>query len=118
MAEHNLLGKKGEEIAQQKLVSKGYKIVELNWTFKHKEIDIIAKDGEILVFVEVKTRTESYWGNPEEFVTKKKQKLLISAAETYINEKNFVGESRFDIISVILDNEGTHIEHIKEAFYP
>jgi putative endonuclease len=118
MAEHNLLGKKGEEIAQQYLVSHGYKIIATNWLFNHKEIDIIAREGEILVFVEVKTRTENYWGNPEEFVSKKKQKLLIIAAESYINEINFSGESRFDIISILLYKEGTHIEHIKEAFYP
>jgi len=118
MAEHNLLGKKGEEIAQQHLVSHGYKIIATNWLFNHKEIDIIAREGEILVFVEVKTRTENYWGNPEEFVSKKKQKLLISAAESYINEINFVGESRFDIISILLTRDETNIEHIKEAFYP
>ena len=55
MAEHNLLGKKGEEIAQQYLVSHGFKIIATNWLFNHKEIDIIAWEGEILVFVEVKT---------------------------------------------------------------
>ena len=71
MADHNLLGKKGEEVAQKFIASKGYKIIAANWTFKHKEIDIIAQDGDCLVFIEVKSRTENYWGNPEEFVTKK-----------------------------------------------
>jgi len=118
MAEHNLLGKKGEEIARQYLVSKGYEIIATNWLFNHKEIDIVAKEVETLVFVEVKTRTENYWGNPEEFVSKKKQRLLISAAESYINEINFVGESRFDIISVLLTKDDTIIEHFIEAFYP
>lgn len=118
MADHNLLGKKGEEVAQKFIVSKGYKIVATNWTFKHKEIDIIAQDGSCLVFVEVKSRTEDYWGNPEEFVTKKKQRLLISAAESYIAETNYQGESRFDIISVLFLKEGTETDHIIEAFYP
>jgi len=118
MAEHNLLGKKGEEIAQQFIASKGFKVICTNWQFQHKEIDIIAYDKEILVFVEVKTRTENYWGNPEEFVSRKKQRLLISAAESYIDSISFVGESRFDVISVIIDKDGTQIEHIIEAFYP
>ncbi len=118
MAEHNLLGKKGEEVAQKFVATKGYKIIAINWTSKHKEIDIIAKDGDCLVFVEVKSRSEDYWGNPEEFVTKKKQKLLISAAESYIFENDYQGESRFDIVSVLFLKTGTEVEHIVEAFYP
>jgi putative endonuclease len=118
MAEHNLLGEKGEELAVQLLASQDYVIIANNWRDKHKEIDIIAMDGNCLVFVEVKARTEDYWGNPEEFVTKKKQKLLIRAAEKYISETGYNGESRFDIVSVLFLKGGTETEHIKEAFYP
>lgn len=118
MAEHNLIGQKGEELALIFLKKAGYEILETGWRFKHKEIDIIAKDNEHLIFVEVKTRTENYWGNPEEFVTKGKQKFLIRAAEAYIEERNYNGESRFDIIAVILKNNSEEIEHIIEAFYP
>lgn len=118
MAEHNLLGEKGEELAVQLLAAAGYIIVANNWRAKHKEIDIIAMDGNCLVFVEVKARSENYWGNPEEFVTKKKQKLLISAAEQYISEVGYNGDSRFDIVSVLFLNSGIVTEHIKEAFYP
>ncbi len=118
MAEHNLLGEKGEELAVKMLASKAYVIIANNWRTKHKEIDIVAMDGDVLVFVEVKARTEDYWGNPEEFVTKKKQRLLISAAETYISETDYKGESRFDVVSVLFLKSGTEIEHIVEAFYP
>ncbi len=118
MAEHNLTGEKGEELALLYLTKKGFDILERGWRFKKKEIDIIAKHSDCLVFVEVKTRTENYWGNPEEFVTKKKQKFLIEAAEAYIEEKQYMGESRFDIVSVLLTKGSETIEHIKEAFYP
>lgn len=118
MAEHNLLGKKGEEIAKDYLISSGFSLLESSWRYKKKEIDIIAKDGESLVFVEVKTRTDDYWGNPEEFVTKSKQRFLIEAAEAYIIEKDYCGTSRFDIISIIFRGNIPEIEHISEAFYP
>jgi len=118
MAEHNKLGEKGEELACRFLAEKDYIIVAVNWRSKHKEIDIVAMDKDILVFVEVKSRTENYWGNPEEFVTKKKQKLLISAAEAYIGENGYNGQSRFDIVSVLFEKDATLIEHIIEAFYP
>lgn len=118
MSEHLKTGELGEKLALEFLVNAGYQILETGWRYKHKEIDIIAKDGDYLVFVEVKTRTENYWGNPEEFVTKSKQKFLIHAADAYINESDFNGESRFDIISVLLKNNNTEIEHITEAFYP
>ena len=118
MAEHNLLGEKGEEIAQHLLASIGYNIVATKWKFKKKELDIVAFDEGTLVIVEVKTQTVDYWGNPEEFVTKKKQRFLIAAAEAYIVATNFVGECRFDIISVLVGKNGVETEHIKEAFYP
>jgi len=118
MAEHNKLGDQGEEIAVKLLADKGYVIIAANWRAKHKEIDIIAADGDTLVFVEVKSRTEDYWGNPEEFITKKKQRLLISAAESYISETGYNGQSRFDVVSVLFLKSGTETEHIIEAFYP
>jgi putative endonuclease len=118
MAEHNKLGKEGEEIACEYLINKSFKILEKSWRYKHKEIDIIAQDNNCLVFVEVKTRTENYWGNPEEFVTKSKQKFLINAAEAYIEEINFDGNARFDIISIVIKNGIEDINHIQEAFYP
>lgn len=118
MADHNKLGNIGEELAVKFLVAQGYNILEKSWRFKHKEVDIIATDSQTLVFVEVKTRTSNYWGNPEEFVTKQKQRFLISAAEEYILQSDFDGDSRFDIISIIVGEEEPQIEHIVEAYYP
>ncbi len=118
MAEHNILGEKGEEIACRYLLSKSYKILERQWRFKHKEVDIIAQHNNTLVFVEVKTRTSNYWGNPEEFVLKSKQKYMINAAEKYIETKDIDMEARFDITAILFNNNNYHVKHITEAFYP
>ncbi len=118
MAEHNDFGKLGEEIAVNYLVGKGYEIVERNWRNTHKEIDIIAKDGETLVMVEVKTRQTDEYGNPDIAVTKKKQRLLIAAANAYLFKNKLDVETRFDIISIIFKDGEPVIEHIEDAFLP
>lgn len=118
MADHNVLGKKGEEAAKRYLVNKGYKIKELNWRFRKNEIDIIATLNNLLVIIEVKTRTNDFFENPKEAVTRKKQKFIIHAAEAYIMEKNIDLEARFDIIAITLINQQTKIEHIEDAFQP
>jgi putative endonuclease len=116
MSEHIELGKRGELIAVDYLKSRGYKILEMNWRTKHKEIDIIAIDKNEIVFIEVKTRKNDYFGDPEEAVNLKKQKLLINAAEAYIFSNKIDLDARFDIISVICDGSNHSINHIKEAF--
>lgn len=118
MAEHNDFGKLGEEIAVNYLVGKGYEIVERNWRNTHKEIDIIAKDGETLVIVEVKTRQTDEYGDPDIAVTKKKQRLLIAAANAYLFKNKLDVETRFDIISIIFKDGEPVIEHIEDAFLP
>ncbi len=118
MAEHNDFGKLGEEIAANYLEGKGYEIVERNWRNTHKEIDIIAKDGETLVMVEVKTRQTDEYGNPDIAVTKKKQRLLIAAANAYLFKNKLDVETRFDIISIIFKDGESVIEHIEDAFLP
>jgi putative endonuclease len=118
MAEHNELGKKGEEMARQYLVNKGYTILETNKRFGNYEVDIIALHGKFLVIAEVKTRCTSTFGEPEEFVTKQKQKFLIRAAGTYIQQKNREEEVRFDIISVLVSGTRWQVNHIEDAFYP
>jgi putative endonuclease len=111
-------GTVGEEIATDFLQNKGYKILEKNWRFQHLEIDIIASINSTLVVAEVKLRANDSYGNPEDFVTKSKQKNLIKAANFYIQENNINWETRFDIISII-QNPGTlQVEHIENAFYP
>lgn len=116
---HIELGKKGEIIARQFIEDNGYTVLAVNWRFRHKEIDIICKYENYIVFVEVKTRTSDFFQKPYDAVEIKKQKLLIDAAEEYINEYNDFKEIRFDIISIIYNNNKVQsIEHIKEAFFP
>ena len=118
MAEHNDFGKLGEELAVNYLIGKGYEILERNWRNIHKEIDIIAKDGKDLVIVEVKTRQSDEYGDPDVAVTKKKQRMLIVAANAYITQNNLDKEIRFDIISIVFKGDEPVIEHIEDAFLP
>lgn len=118
MARHNILGKKGEELAVEFLIQQGYEIVESNWQKKKFEIDIIAKDNDELVFVEVKTRSTGYFGNPEEAITPLKQKHLIEGANYYLEINEIDLDCRFDVVSIVKSNNEQKIEHIKGAFYP
>ena len=103
MAEHNELGKLGEKLAKDFLAAKGYQILEQNWVCGHKEIDIIAMDGKELVIVEVKTRSSTDWGDPEDFVTDRKIKRIVNSADAYIRYNCLDLDVRFDIISVIFE---------------
>lgn len=117
MAEHNDTGKYGEEKAVEFLTEKGYEIVAKNHKHQHAEIDIIAKKGKLLIFVEVKTRTNLSFGNPEEFVNYTKAKLIMKAAEHYIFAIDWHFDIRFDIIAVTIKGSSVAINHIEDAFY-
>lgn len=118
MADHNELGKIGEEIAAQYLLRNGYKILHRNFYFDKAEIDIIAqKDENTLVMVEVKTRNSAFFGDPQEFVTKNKIKLLVKAANEYIVSNGHDAEVRFDIIAVLKNQKEEKLEHFENAFY-
>jgi len=118
MADHNELGKLGEQIAVNLLLKKGYKIIARNWRYLKAEIDIIAqKDEATLVIVEVKTRSNNFIGNPEEFVTEKKIKLLVKAANEFITSNELDVEARFDIIAIVKNTKYEKIEHLEDAFY-
>lgn len=116
MAQHNELGKKGEKIAIDFLLKNDYKILEKNYRYLKAEVDIIALKGKTLAAIEVKTRSSAYFGNPEEFVNPKKIKLLISAIDNYVVEKDLDVDVRFDIIAIIDNKKETKIEHLKDAF--
>ena len=109
-------GKLGEDLAVNYLVNKGYRILERNWRSGHKEIDIIALDGDTLVAVEVKTRKSNTYGEPDIAVGVMKQRMLIWAADAYVRFKNLDVDVRFDIISIVITDTGEHIEHIEDAF--
>ncbi|MCD6066063.1 MAG: hypothetical protein K0S33_889 [Bacteroidetes bacterium] len=117
MAEHNEKGKFGEEQAIAFLKKLGYVILDCNWQYKKFEIDIVARDGEMLVVVEVKTRRNDEYGAPEMFVTKKKQRQLIKAINEYVVQKKLENEIRFDIVSVLAEGQLVVVEHIPDAFY-
>ncbi|MCF6364941.1 MAG: YraN family protein [Bacteroidales bacterium] len=118
MAEHNILGNKGEDAAVDFLANKGYKIKARNWRFGKLEIDIIAEHNNEIIFIEVKSRSGTYFEQPFQAVTKKKQKFIIKAANEYIEKFEIDFEARFDIISIVEENGKFKIDHIEDAFYP
>ena len=117
MAEHNDLGKLGEELAVEFLQKNGYTILETNWTFQKAEIDIIAKKANILAVVEVKTRSSIDFGLPQDFVKPKKIQLLVKAINEYVISNDLEVEVRFDIIAIYKNEKQFKIEHLTDAFY-
>lgn len=111
-------GRRGEELACGILAKKGYEIVKRNFRFGHGEIDVIAKKDDLLVFVEVKTRTNYEFGEPEQAISKSKQKQIIKIAKAYlyINEIYNV-QCRFDVVAIMLErHKDPRINHIENAF--
>lgn len=118
MADHNELGRKGEEVAVGYLISKGHHIVARNWRFRGYEIDIISEVEEYIVFVEVKTRTSLLWGNPEDYVGKQRMRRMIQAAGIYLKTNAIDKPARFDVVALVSKNQGYEIEHFEDAFLP
>lgn len=118
MADHNDLGERGEQFAQKYLENLGYTILEVNWRERKFEIDLIAIDNKELVFVEVKTRSTDFFGNPEEAVSERKQEHLINGADCYLGSNDLDLECRFDIIAIVLNENRNDMKHIKDAFSP
>lgn len=110
------LGIEGEEVAVRFLKKKGYKIVSRNFKSPVGEMDIIAEDGDTLVFVEVKTRTDDSFGHPFEAVTNRKQEKLRKVPLGYLKHSRREVASRFDILSIETDGDSHRIEHIIDAF--
>ncbi len=117
MATHNDLGKKGEEIAADYLRREGYTVLEMNWSFKKAEIDVIASKDGILAIVEVKTRSGIEFGQPEDFVKKAKIQNLIKAVNHYVESFSGDPEIRFDIVAINKTKAGFDINHLKDAFF-
>lgn len=112
------LGEIAERLAEQHLEKLGYQILERNWYYGHLELDIVARDKDELVIVEVKARSGLRYEHPSEAVTNTKIKRIIEAADAYIIEKNIKSDTRFDVITVIFVNQKFELEHFKDAFYP
>lgn len=113
MAAHNELGRWGEDLAAAFLEEKGYAIVERDWKSGHHDLDIVAKDGSTLVIVEVKTRRNRLYGNPEEAIDYRKRRSLLSAINHYAKSHRIYSSVRFDIISIVGNiGEKSEIDHI------
>lgn len=117
MALHNDIGVQGELLAFTHLVSEGYAVLEKNWRFKRDELDIIAKKDGVLVFVEVKTRTNDFAGDPVSAVSLSKQKRIIRTAGEFVKTYDEYKDIRFDIIGIITNSKETKVDHLKDAFY-
>jgi len=116
MAAHNELGKKGEKLAVEFLLKRGYEIVSRNFIYQKAEVDIIARKGNILAIIEVKTRSTPDFGNPQEFVKAKQIQNLVKAVDHFVDEHDLDVEVRFDIVAIIKNKAGTSIEHLEDAF--
>lgn len=116
MTEHYKFGKKGEHLAAEYLALKEYEILQKNYRYQKAEIDIIAKRGNLIIAVEVKTRSTQEFGDPQEFVKPKQIKQLVKAMNHFVEEQELDVEVRFDIIAIVKNKAGTRIEHIQDAF--
>lgn len=118
MAEHNKTGNWGEQIATEYLVVKGYDIVERNWRLDHIELDIIARNKQRIIFVEVKTRRKEENSDPNLIITKKKLSNLVKGANAYMKLFNVNFTAQFDIIIITGTKESYKIEHFEDAYFP
>lgn len=116
MAEHNETGRMGEEMARRYLTERDYAILECNWRCGKNEADIIAYKDATIIFVEVKTRSNTGHGEPESFVDRKKQQAYIRLANKYVIDNKRSEEVRFDIIAITLSSQETKIEHFENAY--
>lgn len=119
MAQHNDLGRWGEEYAARFLEGKGYRIIARDWMYRHKDIDIIAVDGKELVFVEVRTRRNDVFLRPEQTIDMRKVKNITLAANHYVKTNRIDMDIRFDIVSIVgTADDNCSVEHIEGAFLP
>ncbi len=118
MAAHNELGKEGEEEAAAYLEAHGYTILHRNWRSGRFELDIVAEKDNELIVIEVKTRRNNEYGLPEEAVTSRKIRHIVSSTDSYLKKYAIDLPVRFDIITVVGTQPPFQIEHIEEAFFP
>jgi putative endonuclease len=111
------LGREGERIAELFLKKKGYKLVERNYRCRGGEVDLIVLDRRVVVFVEVKTRTDYGFGSPLEAVEPRKQRRMILAAQLFLHQKKLhERDARFDVVGISWPGTEPLVEHIQNAF--
>lgn len=118
MATHNKLGNEGETAAATYLEKNGYRILHRNWRKNHLELDIVAEKDEHLIVIEVKTRRNTEYIEPQEAVNWQKMRRIVVAADAYIKHFGIDAPVRFDIVTMVGTAGKFQIEHIKDAFYP
>jgi len=118
MAGHNELGTKGENIACEYLRKAGFIILDRNWFYQKAEIDIVAIHDNLLVIVEVKTRSVYTHAETDDLISERKLKLMYAAADRYVEVKNIQLEVRYDLVVIIFHGDSWTVEHIEDAFYP
>jgi len=118
MAEHLDIGKEGEVLAARYLEEKKYTVLERNWRYRHREIDIIASRDNRIIIVEVKVRKSIGGERLEEHINRKKQRYLISAANAFMLKRKLDQAVRFDIILLTGEKRNYTMEHIEDAFAP
>lgn len=118
MAQHNALGKAGEDAAVRYLEQQGYGILHRNWRKNHLELDIVATHAGELVIVEVKTRSNTEYIEPQDAVNRQKIRRIVTAADAYIKHFGIDAPVRFDIITAVGEAGAFRMEHITNAFYP
>ncbi len=118
MAKHNLLGQKGEDIAARYLEQKGYTVQDRNWHCGHKDLDLVVTKDDTIVFVEVKTRTSTDWGDPQDFIDDRKIRRIVNSADAYLRFNQVDMDVRFDIVSIVAESGEFKVEHIEQAFFP
>jgi putative endonuclease len=111
------IGKNGEDEALRFLEAKGYEILNRNYRFKRSEIDLVASKDNLLIFIEVKVRSSNSFGYPESFVSDSQIERIMEAAVEYQYQKNWIGNIRFDIISIEGKGSDLKITHFKDAFH-
>jgi putative endonuclease len=117
MSSSHKLGKQGEKQAIDFLQKAGYSVIDINWRYQHKEIDIIAEhDGELHI-IEVKTRTSALWQTIDEMIGARKQKNMIAAADAYVQQYDIDKNVVFDVIYILQTDGDERIELIRNAFY-
>lgn len=114
-------GERGEELAARLLAGKGYEVLERNYRTRYGEIDLIARHGDTLVFVEVKARRGTGFGDPLEAITPRKQEQVRLMAEQYLAQKGEAfaedfAQMRFDAVGILLGSRGGKVRHVRDAF--
>jgi putative endonuclease len=111
------LGRRGEELAARHLAAQGYEILARNWRCETGELDLVARDGDCLALVEVRARRGRVMGTPEESITVAKQARLVALAEAYVQEYDWPGDYRIDVVAVELDRRGRllRVAHYENA---